>query len=45
MLAVQYQNIKGNDIKQFEGPGKRVVLYPEEWKSGTLIYPYAEVVK
>jgi branched-chain amino acid transport system substrate-binding protein len=45
MLAVQYQNIKGNDIKQFDGPGKRVVLYPEEWKSGTLIYPYAEALK
>ena len=45
MLAVQYQNIKGNDIKQFDGPGKRVVLYPEEWKSGTLIYPYAEAQK
>jgi branched-chain amino acid transport system substrate-binding protein len=45
VLMVQYQNIKGTDIGQFAGPGKRVVLYPEEWKSGTLIYPYAEALK
>jgi branched-chain amino acid transport system substrate-binding protein len=45
MLVVQYQQIKGNDIAQFAGPGKRVVLYPEEWKSGTLAYPYAEALK
>jgi branched-chain amino acid transport system substrate-binding protein len=42
MLVVQYQNITGHDIGQFAGPGKRVVLLPEEWKSGSLIYPYGE---
>jgi len=45
VLLVQYQHIKGNDLNQFAGPGKRVVLLPEEWKSGTLIYPYAEALK
>ena len=45
MLLVQYQNIKGTDLSQFAGPGKRVVLLPEAWKSGTLIYPYAEALK
>jgi len=45
MLLVQYQHIKGNDIAQFAGPGKQVVLLPEEWKSGRLIYPYAEALK
>jgi branched-chain amino acid transport system substrate-binding protein len=45
MLLVQYQQIKGNDINQFATSGKRVVLLPEEWKSGTLIYPYAEALK
>jgi branched-chain amino acid transport system substrate-binding protein len=44
-LQVQFQNIKGQDLKQFEGPGKRVVLYPEAWRSGTLIYPYAEALR
>jgi hypothetical protein len=27
---------------QFFGPGKRLVLYPKEWKSGELIFPYAK---
>jgi len=45
ILLVQYQNIKGNNIAQFVGPGKRIVLLPETWKSGALIYPYAEALK
>lgn len=45
ILLVQYQNIKGNDIAQFAAPGKRIVLLPEQWKSGTLIYPYADALK
>jgi branched-chain amino acid transport system substrate-binding protein len=45
VLLVQYQNIKGTDIAQFAGPGKRVVLFPDMWKSGTLVYPYAEALK
>ncbi len=39
-LMVQYQNIADSEVKQFFGPGKRIVLYPEEWKSGELIFPY-----
>jgi len=45
VLLVQYQNIQGTDLSQFAGPGKRVVLLPEVWKSGSLIYPYAEALK
>jgi branched-chain amino acid transport system substrate-binding protein len=45
VLVVQYQNIKGTDLNQFAGPGKRIVLYPEAWKSGSMIYPYAEALK
>jgi len=40
-LMVQYQGIETTDVKQFFGPGKRIVLYPEAWKSGELIFPYA----
>src|SRR5438445_2678334 len=40
-LMVQYQKIQGTGIDQFRGPGKKVVLYPDELKSGTIIYPYA----
>jgi branched-chain amino acid transport system substrate-binding protein len=40
-LMVQYQKIDGSGVEQFRGPGKKVVLYPDEFKSGNLIYPYA----
>src|SRR5436853_5159305 len=32
VLMVQYQNIKGQDLEQFRGPGRKIVLYPEEFK-------------
>jgi branched-chain amino acid transport system substrate-binding protein len=41
ILYVQYRNVQGNDINQFRQPGKAVILYPPELKSGTLIYPLA----
>lgn len=44
-LMVQFQNIEGSDVEQFSRPGKRVVLYPEAWKSGEIQYPYAAVVR
>ena len=40
-LMVQYQKIQGNGVEQFRGPGKKVVLFPDEFKSGTIIYPYS----
>src|SRR5919198_3426625 len=39
-LYVQYRGIKGNDLEQWKKPGKAVVLYPPQWKSGELLYPY-----
>ena len=45
VLLVQYQNIQGTDLQQFARPGKRVVLLPAAWKSGSLIYPYADALK
>src|SRR5438132_3526456 len=41
VLMIQYQNIEGRLVEQFKGPGRKVVLYPEEFKSGNLIYPYS----
>ena len=43
VLFVQYQNIAGNDIEQFRQPGKVVILYPPEYKSGNFIYPYSDI--
>jgi branched-chain amino acid transport system substrate-binding protein len=42
VLQVQFQGIESTDIEQFKRPGKRVVVYPDRWKSGNLIYPYSK---
>jgi branched-chain amino acid transport system substrate-binding protein len=42
ILTIQYQGIQGNDITQFRQPGRQVILYPPELKSGELIQPFAK---
>lgn len=42
VLMVQFQNIEDNSLEQFAGPGKRVVIKPDQWQSGELIFPYGE---
>jgi branched-chain amino acid transport system substrate-binding protein len=44
-LMVQYQKIQGNGIEQFRGAGTKPVLWPDELKSGNIIYPYAAALK
>ena len=41
-LMVQFHDIKPNDMEQFTKAGTRPVLYPKEWKSGDLRYPYKQ---
>jgi len=45
MVTLQFQNIKGGDAEQFKHPGKQVVIFPDELKSGALIYPYSAARK
>jgi branched-chain amino acid transport system substrate-binding protein len=45
LIFVQYQGVAGNDIDQFRHPGKAVILYPPELKSGEFRYPYTEAQK
>jgi branched-chain amino acid transport system substrate-binding protein len=45
LIFVQYQGVVGNDVDQFRGPGKAVILYPPELKSGEFRYPYTEAQK
>jgi branched-chain amino acid transport system substrate-binding protein len=40
MLFVQFRDVQPNNLEQFAGPGKRIVLHPKDWKSGEMIYPY-----
>jgi branched-chain amino acid transport system substrate-binding protein len=40
MLAAQFQNIKSNSVDEFRDLKTEVVVYPPQFKSGELIYPY-----
>jgi branched-chain amino acid transport system substrate-binding protein len=39
-LQVQFRGIKPDDMDQFNDAGTRVVLYPKEFRSGDIVYPY-----
>lgn len=45
VLQVQFQGIKGNDVDQFKNLSTQIVLTPAEFKSGDVIYPYADAKK
>ena len=40
ILLVQYRNVVGTDLEQFKQSGKQVILYPPEFKSGTVKTPF-----
>ena len=39
-LFVQYHGIKGNDLDQFRDDSRITILYPSQYKSGDVIWPY-----
>ena len=43
VLAVQFQNVKPNDMEQFRDPKTEVILWPPELKTGDIQYPYSDV--
>ncbi len=45
-LAAQFQNIKGSSVDDFRDPQKtEVIIYPPQYKSGNVIYPYEKALK
>jgi branched-chain amino acid transport system substrate-binding protein len=42
VLMVQFRDVQPDNMEQFAGPGKRIVLYPKAWKSGDIVYPYKQ---
>jgi branched-chain amino acid transport system substrate-binding protein len=42
VLMVQFRDVQPDNLEQFAGPGKRVVLYPKDWKSGDMVFPYKQ---
>src|SRR5260221_12199472 len=39
-LFTQFQNVAPNDLEQFRAGSKQVILWPAEYKTGNMIYPY-----
>jgi branched-chain amino acid transport system substrate-binding protein len=45
VLQVQFQNVKGNGIDQFKDVSAQAIVAPAKYKSGNIIYPYANAIK
>jgi branched-chain amino acid transport system substrate-binding protein len=43
-MAAQFQNIKGNTIDDFRDLSTEVIIYPPQFKSGEVIYPYEKAL-
>ncbi|HML06902.1 MAG TPA: amino acid ABC transporter substrate-binding protein [Xanthobacteraceae bacterium] len=43
-LAAQFQNIRGNSIDDFRDLKTEVIVYPPQFKSGEVIYPYENAI-
>jgi branched-chain amino acid transport system substrate-binding protein len=44
-VFTQFQNVTGHDLDQFRDTTKQVILWPDAYKTGTMIYPYASAKK
>jgi hypothetical protein len=42
---VQYRDIHSSDVAEFRDMDKQVVLTPPRYKTGEVIYPYADAKK
>jgi len=45
VFFTQFQHVTGNSIDQFRDTSHEVIVWPDEYKSGAMIYPYAEAKK
>ncbi|MBO0756784.1 MAG: amino acid ABC transporter substrate-binding protein [Bradyrhizobiaceae bacterium] len=45
IICIQFQGISGNDLSQFKDWSRQVVVYPSEFASGKLVYPFERAVK
>ncbi len=45
MFVTQFQNIQPNNLDQFRTGASQPILWPPEYKSGDMIYPYANARK
>ena len=45
IICIQFQGISGSDLGQFKDWSRQVVVYPNQYKSGNLIYPFEDARK
>jgi branched-chain amino acid transport system substrate-binding protein len=45
VLVSQFQHVTGHDVGEWKELGKQVILWPPEYKSGNMIYPYTDALK
>jgi branched-chain amino acid transport system substrate-binding protein len=45
VFFTQFQHVTGNAVDQFKDTAREVIVWPKEYKSGDMIYPYAEAKK
>jgi branched-chain amino acid transport system substrate-binding protein len=43
-MAAQFQNIKGNTIDDFRDLKTEIIVYPPQFKTGEVIYPYEKAI-
>ncbi len=39
-IVSQFQHVTGHDVEQFQGTSKQIIVWPDQYKTGDLIYPY-----
>jgi branched-chain amino acid transport system substrate-binding protein len=45
IICIQFQGITGREIEQFKDWARQVVVYPNEYKAGDLVYPFEKAAK
>ena len=40
IICIQFQGITGSDLSQFKDWSRHIVVYPKEYKSGEMVYPF-----
>jgi len=45
VFFTQFQHVTGNSMDQFKDTTHEVIVWPNEYKTGSLIYPYADAKK
>jgi branched-chain amino acid transport system substrate-binding protein len=40
VVQAQFRGVVDKDVEQFRQPGKQVVIYPDEYKTGEVIAPF-----